>query len=439
MKKWIAIFLCLAAILGLCACGEAAAPAETEPGPEQVEKKDYSQWAGIVHDPKTWYEAFMALPVANDQMTEEELRQLCVDAFAANMTFHWTPNKAITYDYKLLENVSQVSLEPGIAYSGLAYATGKSSGMVYKILKYYDLETGVLDVQAMDPNKVLSIVTSACARGAEQGWNRVSNSSQLASMGSFNQYDSKVIPVGPYTYTQADYNYKFGSRTATNEIIAKNGESTMYESFAMMKRADGLYSSSAWHVMMCYSEPVVVRYSGGGINPNESYVLVLEQEAVGTKTNKRDVTQENGVTLRQLGTVGEKYTFKKLLEKGYIPFTLPEFIGLDPVEPGEAWLADAAGNRKEPQTVREAFGLTLHGNYALCTIDIVVKNPAGETLVTYDPDLVTLPTTYDMTIQGTLDEDRVAPYANGKNTIHLYAQLANGEYLEAYSGILSLD
>jgi len=436
MKKYIASLLCLFSVLGLLGCGETAQPAETELGPEQVEQKDYSQWAGIVHDPKTWYDAFMALPVANEEMTEEELRQLCVDAFAANMTFLWTPNRTISYNYKLLENVYEVKLEPGIAYSGLAYATGKSSGMVYKILKYYDKETGVLDVEAMDPNKVMSIVTSACARGAEQGWNRVSNGSKPTGMSSFNQYDSRVIPVGPYTYTQADYNYKFGSRTATNEIIAKNGDLVMYESFAAMKRADGLYSSSSWHVMMCYEEPVVVRYSNGGINPNESYVLILEQEAVGTRTSKRDILQENGVTLRQLGTVGEKYTFKKLLEKGYIPFTLPEFVGKDPVEPGEAWLGDQAGNRKEPASVKEAFGMTLFGNYAICTVDIVVKDPNGQVLVTYAPDFVTLATTYDVTLQGALDEDRVAPYANGKNTIHVYVQLANGEYLEVYNGIL---
>ena len=439
MKKYLAFLLCIVAILGLCACGQTAAPQETELGPEVVEKKDYSQWAGIVHDPKTWYEDFMALPVANENMTEDELRQLCVDAFAANMTFQWTPNKEITYDYKLSGNISQVKLPTGIAYSGLAYATGKSSGMVYKILKYYDKETGVLDVEAMDPNKVMSIVTSACARGAEQGWNRVCNSSGLASMDSFNQYDSAIIPVGPYTYVQADYDYDFGTREASDKIIAKNGDSVMYESYACMKPADGLYSSSSWHVMMCYSEPVVVRYSGGGINPNESYMLILEQEAVGTKTDKRDVVQENGITLRQLGTVGEKFTFKKLYDSGYIPFTFKEFTGEDPIEPGEAFLGDKTGNKKEPATMKEAFGLTLFGNYAICTVDIVVKNPAGEVLVSYDPEFVTLPVTYDGTLQGVLDEERVAPYANGKNTIHVYAQLANGEYLEAYSGILNLD
>lgn len=445
MKKILSLTLALLMLSAMVGCGQktpeptaSAVQAPTEPGPEVVEKKDYSAYAGIVHDPKTWYENFMALPVANENMTEEELRQLCVDAFAANMSFQWTPNKAIIYDYKLTGNVYQVNLEPGIAYSGLAYATGQSSGMVYKILKYYDLETGVLDVEAMDPNKVMSIVTSACARGAEQGWNRVCNSSNLGNMGSFNQYDSEIIPVGPYTYEQPDYNYDFSSRTASDEIIAKNGENVMYESFALMKRADGLYSSSSWHVMMCYSEPIVVRNSAGRINPNESYVLILEQEAVGTRSDKRDVIQDNGVILRQLGTVGEKWTFKRLLDKGYIPFTFKEFLGQDPIEPGEAWLADATGKKVEPQSTKEAFGLNLYGNYALCTIDIVVKNPDGQVMVSYDPDFVTLPTTYDVTMQGVLDEQRVAPYANGKNTIHIYAQLANGEYLEAYSGILDL-
>ena len=47
-----------------------------------------------------------------------------------------------------------------------------------------------------------------------------------------------------------------------------------------------------------------------------------------------------------------------------------------------------------------------------------------------------LPTTYDVTRQGVMNEQRVALYANGKNTIHVYVQLANGKYLEVYSSIL---
>ena len=440
MKKPISLILSILIALSPTACGTAA-PAPTTIPAATEETKDYSQYAGIVADPKTWYEEFMALPIANDQMTEQELRQLCADAFKANLTFHWTPNAPISYTYTLSGKKSQVELLPGIAYSGLCYATGQSSGHLYKILNYYDLETGVLDIEAMNPSKVMSIVTSACARGAEQGWNRVSGTHGIGNMDSFNQYDANILPVGPYTYAQSDYNYDFGSRTATNEIIAKNGDDIMYESYAAMKTADGLYSSSSWHVMMCSSDAVVVYTANGQIDPTQSYVLVHEQDAVGTKTEKKDVTQENGVILRQLGTVDNKYTFKTLLSKNYIPFTLKEFVGEDPVEPGDAWLGTETNklDKTGAMTVNEISQKTLWGNYAVVVMDFQVKNPEGRVLYSWAPDFATLPTTYSITLGGTFDTDLLAAYANGQNTIHIYARLANGELLEAYSGVLKID
>ena len=439
MKKAIALLLCIFSMLSLFGCGEKAAPTATEPGPEPTVKKDYSAFAGIVADPKTWYDEFMALPIANDQMTEDELRQLCVEAFKANLSFVWTPNKAITYLYELTGDNYTVNLEPGIAYSGLAYATGSSSGTLYKVLKYYDRETGVVDVEAMDDAAIMSIMTSACARGAQQAWNRVSNSNSLGIMPTWNQFDSNILLVGTYNYAQEDYNYNFNRGKATDKIIEKNGKDVMYESYAMMKPADGLYSSSAWHVMMCGAEPVVVRNSTGKIDPSQSYVLILEQETIGTLSTKRNYQQENGVTLRPLGTVNEKFTFKKLLEQAYIPFTLKEFVGEDPVEPGEAYLGDRMKKKVAPASMKEAFSLMLCANYVICTVDVVVRAPDGQVLVSYDPGYRTTPGTYSVSLQVALDAERLAPYANGKNTIHVYAQLANGEYKEAYSGLLQLD
>ena len=40
---------------------------------------------------------------------------------------------------------------------------------------------------------------------------------------------------------------------------------------------------------------------------------------------------------------------------------------------------------------------------------------------------------------GLIYTDRVTPYANGKNTLHIYVQMANGELLEAYSGLLVME
>ena len=446
MKRIIAFLLCLVTLFGLIGCNAESTqtPAETELGPEVVEKKDYSKWANIVHDPKTWYDEFMALPIANADMTTDELRQLCVDAFKANLSFHWTPNQEIVYTYELLDRYSDVVLPTGIAYSGLFYATGitnTSRGNIYKMLNYYDHETGVVDIEAMGGiDNVISNLSSACAAGAQQAWNRVSGTHGIQGMKYYCMYNANIVPVGPYTYLESDYNYKFGSRTASNEIIAVNGEEVMYESLAQMLPADGLYSSSAWHVMMCSSVPKVVRNASGKINPHMSSMLVCEQGAGGTKNDSYNQDQPNGVAIRMLGTIDREYSFYDLIKKGYIPFTLKEFIGEEPVEPGEAWV----GMNNKPLesadlTIGSLSSHTIYTNYAFCTMTIKVKSPDGTELVSYAPMCNSSYNSYSYPLMGMLDQDRISPYANGKNTLHIYAQLANGELLEAYSGLLLVE
>ena len=445
MKKLIALILCIATVFSMVACGNTAQPEETELGPEVVEKKDYSKYAGIVADPKTWYEDFMALPVANANMSSDELRQLCVDAFKANMSFHWTPNEQIVYTYELLDRYSDVVLPVGIAYSGLFYATGvtnTSRGNIYKMLNYYDRETGVLDIEAMgDIDIIISNMSSACAAGAQQAWNRISGSHGIKGMQYYNMYDSNCVPVGSYTYEPKDYNHTFGSRTASNQIIEKNGTEVMYESLAQMLPADGLYSSSSWHVMMCSSKPVVVRLENGQINPFESYMLVCEQGAGGTKSDSYNQDQSNGKPIRMLGTIDKKYTFEYLISKGYIPFTIKEFIGEDPIEPGEAWLAknDQKAENGADLTILGISAHTIYTNYNLCTMKVEVKAPDGTVLVSYAPMVNSSYNSYDYPMMGLLYTDRLTPYANGKNTIHIYAQLANGELIEAFNTILKAD
>jgi hypothetical protein len=444
MKKFLAMLICLATVLSLVACGGGAIGEETPAGPvpETTEAKDYSNFAGIVADPKGWYDAFMALPIANDQMTEQELRQLAADAFKANLTFQWTPNVPITYTYELLDRYSDVALPTGIAYSGLCYATGvknATNGTIYKVLNYYDPETGTLDIEAMGEN-MLNIISSACANGAMQGWNRVSPDYGVKSM-SCSVHETNVVIVGPYTYEPHTYNYNWISRTASNEIIAANGDEVMYESLALTHMADGLYSSSSWHMMMVSQDPVVVRLPDGKIDPNASYLHVHEQGAGGTKNDTYNYEQSNGVTIRPLGTVDKKYTFKDLLEKGYIPFTLKEFTGEATVKAGEAWLGKGSykienGSEMDVNTL---FSKSLVTNYSLCTVQVQVKAPDGTVLVCYNPHVNTGPSTKEVSLQPALLLERLTPYADGKNTIHIYAQLSNGEKLEAFSTILKID
>ena len=443
-KRIFCLILAVCTEFSLVAC----AGGNQQPAMEATEATP-SPYAGVVADPKTWYEEFTSIPVANSSMTTDELRDICVRQFKANLGFAWTPSKPLSYTYTLLDKVKSINLPVGNAYSGLIYSTGvegmeATNGNVFKVLSFYDKETGVVDVEAMG-DKWLAILSSACSYGAMNAWNRVSNSHNLGNMGSYTIFDSNIVLVGPYTYEPYVYNYEFSSKNmnATTQIIRHNGLEVMFESYAQMLPADGLYSMPSYHVIMCSSVPVVVRDGEGMINPNESYVLICEQASGGTQSDKDNYQQLNGIAMRPLGTIDKKYTFMELVDKGYIPFTLKEFIGEDPVEAGEAWVGDKASGMENGSdvTASQIFQKQAVGNYNITNIIVKVKDPSGNELVSYDPAISTSPRTgsYALSLTEAYDEAKLSPHANGKNTIHICVQLANGELIDAFNTVLKMD
>ena len=439
MKKLFCLILVLCTMLSMTAC----AGGNSEPETTTTE----SPYAGVVADPKTWYEEFTSIPIANSSMTTDELRDICVRQFKANLGFTWTPSEPIAYTYTLLDKTKSINLPVGNAYSGLIYSTSgegasASNGNVFKVLNYYDKETGVVDIGAMG-DKAMSILSSACSYGAMNAWNRVSNSHNLGNMSSYTIFDSNIVLVGPYKYDAFVYNYDFSNRQSTKQIIDYNGLEVMFESYAAMLPADGLFSMPSYHVMMCSGAPVVVRDENGYINPTESYMLVCEQAAGGTQSDKDNFKQSNGIDMRPLGTIDKKYTFKDLVDKAYIPFAIKEFTGEEPVESGEAWIGDRVAHVENgaDMTAEQIFSKLAVGNYNICNIIVKVKDPSGNELVSYDPSLNTSPRTssYAVTMTDAYDEAKLSPHANGKNTIHIYIQLANGELIDAFNTALKMD
>jgi hypothetical protein len=183
---------------------------------------------------------------------------------------------------------------------------------------------------------------------------------------------------------------------------------------------------------------VVVRNADGSINPTESYLLVCEQETSGTRDRNKPILQENGKYLRTLGMVDKKYTFTDLFMKGYIPFTFKEFLGQDPVEAGKAWIGDKITEIASGQdmTYQDLFTKSLLGNYVISNVEVTVKDASGKELMTYDPSVHTAPSTYQVSLKDCLIEEKLTPFVNGTNTIHIYARLANGELVEAFNTVL---
>ena len=64
MRKILTVLLAFAMLLSMAACG--GAPAGEEALPTTEPKRDYSEFAGIVENTKSWYDQLMAMPIATN-------------------------------------------------------------------------------------------------------------------------------------------------------------------------------------------------------------------------------------------------------------------------------------------------------------------------------------------------------------------------------------
>ena len=81
MKRIVCLMLALGLLLSFAAC------AKTEKSATPAQK--------LVPTPMTWAN-IEAIPIANDQMTEDELRQICVDFSGCSCSFSGHPRKTWT-------------------------------------------------------------------------------------------------------------------------------------------------------------------------------------------------------------------------------------------------------------------------------------------------------------------------------------------------------
>ena len=410
MKKVIVIFSLLVMVLGICAC---TAPGE----PDETQKPKYTNYPQI-NDKLTW-DKIRAFPIKSSDMTVDELRQLCVDFFRFTKTALWTPDEDLFYIKNA--NETEDEIRKGLVYGGLPYV-GVASGNVYRLMDYIDEETGVVDLSAAAEN--IKLFGNQCSIGAYWGWGRVVNSADydwtkdMVQQGGF-------LRVGPYTYEDALLRY--GDTRTTRAICNENGMRTMFESYALLQSADGLVNySTAGHVMMVSSEPVVLYNADGTINGAESYLTVIHQAQTW-----EEGTNDSGDTYQHKNGVDETFTFAELYEDAYLPFTFAEFLGTDPIEETQC-TCSLSGETVNPNQMLSAI---VDANYGLADVYANIKNEKGKTV-------------YSCAVRAekagckqlgfatAIRQEEWEPYLNGKYTVEIVAQLATGERPVIYTGKL---
>ncbi len=282
-------------------------------------------------------ERLAAIPVAKPGMTEDELRQICVDYMklqCGGFTYKFKED----FNYTIVAQKRDRILEGGKVYGGLPYIT-RGAGNLYRVAEFFDPETGELDVNGNIFQNIRHF-GNACSGAGSTAWARVVTSAYLG-YSMFMSEANGFLPVGPYRNSHPELTKFIKSRIDADaynchSICQENGEQVMFESYALMKPADGFTTNG--HVMMNTSIPVVIRNEDGTIDGDQSYLLVTEQVCYVGNPNHIRIAPD-GTHYTAQGAVDRKTSFRALFNSNNIPFTFAEFQDPSKVEVAKVRLA----------------------------------------------------------------------------------------------------
>lgn len=393
---------------------------KTNPAVESLNEK--------ADDPLT-PEKFAAIPIANDAMTSEELRQICVDYIKLSVSCQWVADESY---YLVTEDSSERNFTQGKLYGGIPYVN-EASGNLYRFMEYYDPETGILDSQGICAKPEL--FATACSGTAGWAWSRVINSAEISWTHSINASHG-FIPVGPYKYNfDMDKIWEWGEdgekiyHYTTKKICKNNASQKMYESYALTHLAD-CYSRTG-HVAMAVSEPVVVRNEDGTINGKKSYIMLAEQGQY-TKAKHHLRTTSDGTKYRIRGNDGRAFYFEDLYEEGFLVHTFAEFLGENPVEAGSVTI-DHKETVASAEMLAQGF---LRSNYPISDVFVTVYNANNE-IVYEHVERATNHYTKVLDAKDCIPVEDLHQYEIGEYTIKITSQISNGELIDVYTGTLA--
>lgn len=371
---------------------------------------NYFSFKAYLHSGKTATEApkmnlkeqLAAIPVAKPGMTEDELRQICLDYMKLQLEFPFKFKE--DFNYVVFSQKRRRKLLGGKIYGGLPYVT-RGAGNLYRIAEIYDPETGTLDASSEIFDNI-RYFGNACSGAASMSWARVVTSAYMGYT-MFMTEANGFLPVGPYRYPKDNitiFPKNDPDAIRCHTICEFNGEQTMLESYAQMKPADGVVCNG--HVRMNSAVPVVVRKADGTIDGEKSYTFMREQVCYVPHINHLRITPKGDHYVAQ-GYVDIRYTLKELYDTRYIPFTFAEFRNPSIVEPARIRLA------VEP----ELHERVLSANYAISEVFIELD---GKRYVYHNMEF----------FRREVKMSDIFPKEILTKDAKIYCQLLNGELLE---------
>jgi len=333
-------------ILSLYACGDSSNAGSDTAAPEMTTA---TQTTNV---PETTDSSEMSVSYETPSVSvkqTEELRKIVVDHMYALSAVEWTPKEDIYF-----EDFHKQTFEAGKTYYGLPY-TSASNGT----LKQF--ESVLKDGVYIGPVDYETAVGTDCSSAVFGAWWQICSSTTIGAPRTKNALPNcgtGVLPVGDYKY---DVPVK-----GTREIIEANSEQTIYESYAKLQLGDAVirYTHSG-HIRMVTGEVRTVLDSDNKIDPEKSYVITTEQGS----SYGRDVNTT--------WSVDKKYTFKQLIDVGYIPITCRELVT------GEVYSQtyEVTGTIDPEKSAGAGLVGRVKSNYQIFAVHTLVFDSDGNTVI----------------------------------------------------------
>ena len=426
MKKTLLVLLVvLMAAAVLVACGGSKDKVNPEDPTKDVSIYKSKSGFDTVNDPLSW-EAINKFSVVHDGMTVQEGRDLVVDFFRYCKTAVWIPNE--DYENTIKSDGDAQHITGGVKYGGLPYIS-VSSGNIYRLLDYIDPETGVGDMKTMGAKKTL--FGNQCSFGSYVGIGRVINSADYSWTKGMT-VQAGFIKVGDYAYDTATKEYKDGVYN-TVSILEENGQEKMNECYAGLKKGDVIvYFTTAGHVVMISEDAHIEKTADGKIDPAKSYVKVIDQTP-----GHSEMTNAAGDTFAYEKNVDAKWTFQKLWDGKYIPFTFGEWQGTDPIESSKTEI----DYKDETISLNKIPNIKITSNYGITDAYVSIYNANGvevykiavRSTTTSVKEVKLLTEGYNVDLWGNKDNLKPAEY---EYTVKISAQLSTGERPVLWEGKL---
>ena len=358
MKRIFTLLLAALMLLTMTACGgnstAAEPPVETDPAPTKE--------VVTFLDPKPSQRPDYSLP---DNPTEQQLRETAVRAMRDMLSIQFSVPKNFMYNKEGAVNWKDYIYQTDTVYAGMPYADGQVNIFVWH--EFYDSETGRLRMDG-DGQWLNSTLGNTCAGSLMWGWSAVSHTLTGGYVNYYMTVKNGVLPVGTYTYDPMINTFH---DIQTSEICQTNGMNTMFESYAMVKMADAVTSSTVDHTMMAIEDATVVRKADGSIDPQQSYIIIQDQAAGDSKSSKFNEFVEDGILVHYTGRLNVKWTFLELFNSNYIPVTTKEFAGEEPYVQPEVKIDNTVTD------LESLYGTTITSIYPMSMIKIMAKKSTG--------------------------------------------------------------